>query len=57
MNFLDIIILSVIGFVFVYAIIDRICKWKEHCGDSKSIAKLHNNDGKTSAKNFPVGKQ
>lgn len=57
MSFLDVIILSVIGFIFVYAIIDRICKCKEHCCDSKNIAKLHNNDYKYQKKNFPVGKQ
>ena len=57
MSFVDIIILSVLIFVYLYAILDRICKCKEHCCDSKNIAKLHNNDCKTSAKNFPVGKQ
>lgn len=43
MNFKEIVLLSILLFIFVYVILNRICDCIEHCRDSKSMESTFKN--------------
>lgn len=50
MNFIDLfpyVILGILGYLMLYAIVDRICKCCEHCAMSKAYGEFVKKTGKT----------